>query len=471
MKCKYHSDKDATWHCESCDTAFCMGCVEVEKNAVVPKCILCREYLSSYGVSSQVEPFWNKLGDIWKYPLNKNSQSFFIFFAVVAFILGFIIDFVPVMMVKAILRFVLLSFAVSYVFKVLTKTGQGNFEAPTYSEAVVDNTDKMTSSVIGLFVLVFLTGILAHKISPEYGLAIFELVLVFLLPAILMTLAMSKQLTFALNPVEMIRTIAGIGFPYLIIAGITMVIFYSMAWAESFVNEWLPDALTFCLSTTVSVFFYTILFHLLGYVVYQYHAELGYRVNLETIAANIDNISDEQRMMNHADIYIQETRFEDAKDMLQRASNEPKLQEAALSKLIKLNIAKKDKAGMILAANNYFLNPNIEKYGEKAYQVYLAVSRVEPRFKPMNAVARAILIGQIRSKMGMEHFEKLTADLDGKIASDHDFPKVLFAQAKFFSDILMQDDQAVPMLNHIVEKYPHFQKISEVRQLLKVLGN
>lgn len=469
MKCKYHSDKEATWHCESCDTAFCMGCVEVEKNAIVPKCILCREYLSSYGVSSQVEPFWNKLGDIWKYPLNNSSQSFFIFFAVVAFILGAIIDFAPIARVKIILSVLLYSFAISYVFKVLTKTGRGDFKAPTYSEAVVDNTDKMTFPAVGLFILVVLLGVLFQKMFPNYGLDVYELLLVFLLPAILMTLAMSKQLTFALNPAEIIRTIAGIGLPYLIIAGITMVIFYSMAWVEGFINEWLPDALTFCLSATASVFFYTILFHLLGYVVYQYHAELGYRVNVETMVANMDNISEEQRMMNHADIYIQESRFDDAKDMLQRASNEPKLQEAALSKLIKLNIAKKDKAGMILAANNYFSNPNIEKHAEKAYQIYRAINGVEPRFKPMNATARAVLISQIRSKMGMEHFEKLTADLDDKIAEDHDFPKVLFAQAKFFSDILMQDDKAIPILERLKEKFPHFKKNNEVHQLLKVL--
>ncbi len=468
MDCKYHDNKKANWNCEACDTPFCMDCVEVESGTIAPRCILCRRYLTRLAVSDQIDPFWNRLSQFNSYPFQKGAKSFLMFYAVIALVLGFLIDLIPIFLVGLVLKLTLFAVLVSYIFSVLSRTAKGDFIAPKYDQTITYDSDGMTIKVIWLSLILLGIGFLSAKTFGLTGLIIYQIILAVAMPAILVTLGMSKHLSFALSPVYILRTMVSIGFPYLILVAFTALIFFSLAFATGFIEYWLPDPVVFFITKTIEALFYIMLFNMLGYVVYQYHAELGYGVDVEQLATNENiQLSPEIRALAHADVYIQEGRYEDAKHELMKAGANIKHQEQAYNKLVRLFIAQNDNLEMLKAAKLYFENPNLNLHGFAAWQLYLQVKKHEVRFRPMNANARAVLINQIRSKKLIEELQWLTDDLIEKFNQDIDLPKALLAEAKYYADIEHNDQKALQKLESLLQNFPQGEHCLEAENLIK----
>ncbi len=470
MDCKYHDNKKANWHCTNCDISFCMDCVELETRAVAPRCILCRTHISRLTISDQVEPFWNRLNHFNAYPFQAGAKSFLIFYSIAALVLGFLIDVIPLPLIGLVLRLTLFAILVSYVFSVLSRTAKGNFAAPKYDQTITYDSDGMTVKVIVLFIILFLLGVGIVSSSGGTGLVIYQAAIAFFMPSILVTLGMSKHLSSALNPRHMIGTIVSIGFPYLILVGFAALINFSLSFATGFIDTWLPDPIVYFVSKTIEAFFYIILFNMLGYVVYQYHAELGYGVDVEQLATN-ENIQmkPELRALAHADVYIQEARYDDARDQLYKAGQSVKHQEEAYSKLIKLHIATKNDSEMLNAARLYFENPELHLYGFNAWQTYQQIKKIEPRYRPANVNGRLVLIKQIRNKALRSELIYLTEDLEQKFAHDPVLPEALLAEVKFYIDVEHDDATGLSKLQGLLDNYPKGKHRLESEELLKAL--
>ena len=449
-----------------------MDCVDLQPGRTAPRCVLCREDLGGANISANVEPFWNKLGQFNSYPLQRNARNFLVAFLALSFVAGLLIEFIPIWIVGLLIALGVFSTYISYSFKSLTKTAKGNFEAPTYDEAIGFNSDGMTWRVIGLFVALTFISVFILQLLGIFPLMLFLFLMTFAMPAILMVFAMSKHLSVALNPAVIAGTIGRIGIPYLILFGFFLLINFSTYFVEGLIDQYLPGALAFSLSFTANLFFNLILFHMLGYVAYQYHSELGYGVDADQLATNENvQISPELRNLAHADVYIQEGRYDDAEAELVRAGQDPRHAEKAYGKLIKLNMARKDKPGVIKAAKFYFANPLLERHKFDAWQTYQKVQEFEPRFKPMNANARAVLLQKIRSRSQAEHAHRLMDDLEEKFVGNPDLPKALLAKAKYYIDVESDDAQGLQVLEDLNQNYPQGDHTEEANQLLTACRN
>lgn len=71
--CKYHPLDGATYACRACNSHQCDKCVDDEHNAA--HCFVCGAVLESLGSANTVEPFWRRLKEAFKYPVNTNSMS------------------------------------------------------------------------------------------------------------------------------------------------------------------------------------------------------------------------------------------------------------------------------------------------------------------------------------------------------------------------------------------------------------
>ncbi|NVK21163.1 MAG: hypothetical protein HWD86_01475 [Kangiellaceae bacterium] len=472
MNCKYHINKNALWHCQQCDTPFCIDCCDIEPGLIAPRCLLCRHHLDSYGISDKVEPFWNKLGEFNKYPFQEAALKFLMTFAVIAFVLGLIISFIPFWIIKFVLTLTIISIGIGYVFKVLTKVARGNFAAPTYDEAISFNSDEMTVKVIGLYLGLVVAGFVAISMFAEIGVIIYTLFLGFAMPAMIIILAMDKHVSSALNPVEIARTIHGIGWPYLLLTVFVYLIGLGLEFAQDTLTFWLPEALSFALTYVALAFFHIIMFAMLGYVVYQYHAELGYGIDVETLVTN-QNIQDieELRQLAHSDVYIHEGRFDDAQAVLYQVAKSVKYQAQALERLIRLNMARQDRVATIKAARAYYDNINLDQHAVQALELYKAIHQFEPRFKPMNAKARAVLISSLRSRTQQELVEHFSSDLWEKFPQDPMLAKALLAQAKYYAEIIGDDDKAIVILTKLLNQLPKNKYTAQAEHLLHVCSS
>lgn len=472
MNCKYHLHKKALWHCNHCDTPFCIDCCDVEPGMHSPRCLLCRNHMDSYGISDQVEPFWNKLNLFNGYPFQKNAMSFLGIFLAIAFVAGIIVGFLDFWIVSFLAWLLLFSIGVTYVFSVLTKVARGDFESPSYDEVTMNNSNDMTSKVITLYLIVIGIGVLDYWAFGIIAVYVYQLLIGFFFPAMMINLAMTKSVGAALNPSDLMRTVTGIGWPYLLLVLFVYLIGLGLEFAQGTLYFWLPEFISFPLIYGALAFFHIVMFSMLGYVVYQYHAELGYGIDAEQIMNN-ENVQQvaELRKLAHSDVYIQEGRFEDAEAALYETAKNPQYSSQALERLIKLNMARKNPVATVKAARAYYDQKDLFRHAPKALALYQEIDAFEPRFKPMNANARAVLIGAIRNPKLLPVVEKLTSDMQDKLGQDPDLAKALSAEAKFYAEVMNDDDKAIDLLKSLLNKFPHGSHKIEAEKLLGVCMN
>lgn len=467
MNCKYHTQEKAQWFCHDCDISFCLSCCDMHEREIAPRCLLCRNHLNSLGVSDKVTPFWNKLSDFNKYPWQKKALNFLMLYMGIAFVIGLINDFIPIWILNRLLVITLFSIGIGYVFKVLITTAKGRFNAPSYDEAIIFDSEGMTGKVMGLFLMLILTGYFAITPMGITALQIYLAVVSFSMPAILIILAMEKHVFAALNPARIATCIKAVGWPYLLLFGFSYLIDNGLGFAMGEIHFWLPQAIAYPLLFGAGAYFYIVKFNMFGYVAFQYHSELGYGIEYENLLNNEGEDAPIKRLLAKSDVYIQEGRFEDAESVLYELAENKQHTVKALERLVRLNIARQNPAGALKAAKNYFDNPHLEHVAADGLRLYENMIGFEPRFKPMNARARAVLVNKMRHKRYADEVKKLCS-ISESMKSDMNLPWLMLARARFESEVMNDDTKALKILDTLLDKYPNGAHQREAEQLRQV---
>ena len=212
------------------------------------------------------EPFWQRLRAITLYPFRGAALA-----SLVALTLASLLGMIPVVgWVVALLVWI---GAYKYAFEVLRATADGRLEAP---EVVLGTGDGVVARLIAMQ-LVFIVVVLAALLvgGPIIGLAVLALV-AFMQPGCVMSLAMDGSLSHALNPSTPLALVGRIGWPYLAVFGLLFVIQASALTASVWLARWMPPVIADLAVTAVSFWGLFAAFHLMGYLIYQYHEALGY---------------------------------------------------------------------------------------------------------------------------------------------------------------------------------------------------
>jgi len=213
--------------------------------------------------STRIEPFWNRLPAIMLYPFRGGALVAFILLGLAQVLIGWL----------PFVSFVLWLIACKQAFEILLTTANGKLEAPAVGLGI-DN--SLVWQYLLLQILFFgvpvLMGVL---IEPALGLALFVAFAV-ALPAAIMGLAISGSLGRAISPDLWLSLIARIGWPYLALIGLLLVIQLSAANAEALLEKFLPALASSVISVAFSLWSMFATFHLMGYLIYQFHEALGF---------------------------------------------------------------------------------------------------------------------------------------------------------------------------------------------------
>lgn len=134
-------------------------------------------------------------------------------------------------------------------------------------------------------------GIIINIYLGDFFNLIYVGLLLFSFPVIIITFVISQNIFLCLNPWHLFKMIAQIGYSYFLLLGLIFIIIASYL----LVNYLLGNLIFWFLSFYVV----TLIFHILGYIVLQYHYALGYEVNIEYIDINTTEMQPE-------DLYIAE---------------------------------------------------------------------------------------------------------------------------------------------------------------------
>jgi hypothetical protein len=250
-------------------------------------------------------PFWARTRAIALYPLRGGAL-----FALIALTLCRLLGMLPG--IGWILGIVTTLAIYKYAFEILRHTADGYMEAPERGFDIGDGVVlRLLALMIMLGAVVAAAAVLA---GPVAGLLML-LAVVLLQPGFLISLAIDGSLRRALNPAVSIGLALRIGWPYLAAFGLLFVIQASALTAARWLRHYLPPLASDLAIGVVTIWGLFAAFHLMGYLVYQYHEVLGY----EPAAGNDDAYrrhDPDQRVLDEAEQFVRDGHAPEALQLL-----------------------------------------------------------------------------------------------------------------------------------------------------------
>ena len=470
INCSTHPGRPAHWRCLHCNLTFCPDCVTRGKSTrystkdenLCPKCKMAVKWL---GVANIIEPFWKRLPKIFTYP-----------FSLKPLLLNIVLSFLALFFANNILlSIVIWGVLLKYSFAVLKSTASGDLvPPPVNNETISEDFDQVFKQVVIYFVVGFAAFWVASKLGALAGM-ICMVIAILSIPAMIILLVDTNSIFHAVNPVNFIGLIFKIGWGYLLMYFFLTLLVAAPNVLAGFIAGALPAA-TYMFLTNFTVNFYTIMsYHLMGYVILQYHEEIGYEIDHDTFReeerkTGAAEESEGSKLLRRVDILVKEGSLDDAIFDLQEGLRHNEIEgidvHERLFKLLKIRKRTQD----IGEYGPLYLDMLVKKnVASKACEVYLECLSSIPGFTPAPHVlfkvgAWLTKTGKIRE--AVKAYEKIIKkDPNHSLA-----PDTYLRVAQIFNDRLKNGSKAKDILNFLIKKYPASEVVPLARTYLEQIN-
>lgn len=481
VTCKYHPQVAARWRCESCQINFCPSCIKVVSNRL-PDCPVCRRELISLGSANLIKPFWARLREFFLYPFHLAPLLVLISLTVLTILIMQVpgwnhrVDFLLWRLPRNFLFLLPLMFVfLKYAQSVLEDTAHGYLKPKPLSAEQLTENGFIVIKLLSLLMVFNLLEFSALDLFGRAGQHVMVFILAFATPAAIMVLAMEDNLFSALNPALVGSVILRIGTPYIIL----FLLFYLLHIARDTMFGLLVGvvdrSLTAAVFVFVSMYFYLIMFNMMGYLLYQHHEELGFSIEVDveeyTDTSKKDVESEVSPELRAVEILIHEGKTDEAIKQLHGVVRTSPTDLEARERLLKLlrltgNNALHKEQGQ--AYISYLVSENKLTQAAKVYQ---ACYEFDKSFKPGKANERVELGKFLRQngqpKLAMAVLNNLHKDFP---AYDN-VPQAYLMVAQMLCEQFNEDARARQVLEFVLQNYASHPMADAVRDYLKIVND
>ncbi len=473
--CEYHSTKPAYWNCLKCGSYFCPDCIVTRKkggvlqNENIHLCPKCNIETTWVGVSNIIEPFWSRLPKFFTYPFSLQPLILIISLSIAGLILS------KLSLIGLLLKIVLWGILFKYSFAALKTTAHGDLTPPKITSETISEDFMQVFKQIAIYIII---GFIFAWLIPTAGIVIAFLFLIFALlyvPAIIILLVTTNSLFHALNPVVFTRLAFRIGRGYFLMYFFLFLLGSAPAVLGQYIMNFLPTEL-FQLFFDFAKNYYTIIsYHLMGYVILQYHQEIGYQVDYEDFkesTATTKEIKEDENIniLNKVNIMIKDGKLDEAISFIKDTTKTSPITDITLSeRYLNLLIMKKRKSEMLkhcITHLDLLAHKNIKN---KTCDLYAKCLAMNPEFIPTSFALFKIgswLNETGKIKEAIKTYNSLTKAFPG----DTLVPKAYYRCAQIFHDRLMDPSRAKKILSALIKKYPDNEIIPQAKNYLNHLG-
>ncbi|WP_372381874.1 hypothetical protein ACCQ12_12680 [Xanthomonas sp. NCPPB 1068] len=381
-------------------------------------------------------PFWTRIPAIATYPLRGSAL-----YALIALTLCSALLVLPGIL-KLLVMGVLGMATYTYAFDILRHTADGQADAPRLGYNSFD------SAVLRLILLAIALGIVigaAAVVAGPFGLTIAYVATLLLLPGMLISLAIDGSLRRALNPAVSIDMAMRIGWPYLAAYGLLYVIQGSGTAAAFIALTYLPPIVREATTLVASIWALFASFHLMGYLVYQYHEALGYTPSGGDVQERADP---DQRLLDEAEHHVREGHTDEAFQAV-RGAVRSRAVSLAVHELYQRLLRQHHRSDELHEHTRHYINRLLQERQERrALALQREALDSDPAFTPM-LPEQATLLAE-RAKMAGQ-FQLATDGLLAAIAAwprDPMLPSWSLDAGLMLAERFGRDDQARALLQH-----------------------
>jgi len=348
-----------------------------------------RHRMQAGRLAGQPEPFWTRLRAIALYPLHGAAL-----WSMIALSLCALLGHLPG--IGWFLGIIVSLATYRYAFEVLRHTANGHPGAPDYG---MGPGDGAIGRLIVLMILAITAVMLVAAFTRSGALTLIALgAVVLLTPGSIISLAMDGSLRRALNPAVPLGLATRIGWPYLAAVCLLFVILASSLTAAVWLGRFMPPLISHLAVNFMTTWGLFSIFHLLGYLVYQYHEVLGFEPDA---LAELRRPDPDQRLLDEAEAHVRDGRAQDAREAL-RGAIRGRAVSLAVHELYQ-RLLRKDGASPELRdhGQQYISRLIAEKQERRALAVLRETIEQDPDFVPAQ-VEHAILLAE-RARLGGQY--------------------------------------------------------------------
>ena len=321
--------------------------------------------------SIQPEPFWNRLNGIALYPFKDAALVTLIVLSVVS-----VLSLFPGP--GGIIFTIVVWFAAyRYAFEILVHTANGQMLPP---ELTTHTESGVVWRFFGLWILYWVAIQIAAWLAGPIASTLVMLLLTALMPGAIMSLAIDGNLPHAINPATGLEMIRRIGAPYFAAFGLLFVIQVSAENAGGLLARFMPALVAELLVMTTTLWGLFATFHLMGYLVFQYHDVLGFVP--EQLGAKPKLRTRDNDLMETVQAHITEGNTDRARALLEEDMRERAVTIDAHELYRKLLKNQDDKAALLKHAIPYLNVLLLEKKDRRALGLLRETLDADPDFTP-----------------------------------------------------------------------------------------
>jgi len=444
-------------------------------------CPACDKALRKLSTAHAIPPFWKRMPDTFRYPLNGGSLSYLIGLAF--FSLLFFVPLWPVVVVAALMLPLMI---LRYAFSVLQHTAMGHLTPPKLS---LNLQMRELALPLKLFAVIITLGLLMTLILFPFGVspnaiqAVAFILNQLVLPAMVVLLAVHSSFFRAINPVDIGFVISTIGRPYLALCGVLLLLSSGPASAQFLLINILPLWLLTMLNVFIMGFFTVVTFHLLGYVVYQYHEYLGIKPEIEydvkpfapgkaKAAGNQLNASS-YPVLQKVRLLIKEGMQQAAKATLKKELARPAELDNALMEMHQLYhqmlINDKEHEEALEHASTYIPALLDSNKGKQALAIFRDCIQMDPAFR----LALPADIHKLATAAQKADEHKIIVSLINGFMQKHpDYPdtvELLLMAAQSLQHHFGQAEKAKKILLYIIKRFPDDARTQQAKRNLMLI--
>ncbi len=384
--------------------------------------------------TTAIVPFWNRLPAIMRYPAQGGAIA-----AIVLLGAAQVLRMLPFGWILAMLAGVAMY---RYAFECLRSTAEGYMQAP---EVGLGEDRSLGWKFVWLIVILVLIILLSARLLGPNAALVIALAIATCMPAATMTLAMQESLVEALNPLKWVAIIGTIGWPYLALVGVCVAIFMSEGWAQQAVAHVLPRPLALIGLGIISNYAVVALFHLMGYVLYQFHEAFGLAVEAQPLARPGAPRDPDQDKLDQSAALVRDGKLQDAIDLLGeqvRRGGTPAL-HAQFRKLLR---AANNTSALLAHGRDYVAVLIDQDDARTAVEVLRECQALDPAFAPETA-AHTTRLAQMAAHLGQPQAAlQLLSGFGERFPASQYLAANALLGAELLHEKLGQDEQARDML-------------------------
>ncbi len=469
--CEYHPTKLSHWQCLFCHKSFCPSCIAVRESGYSGKekkyfCPSCNRETEWIGAANTVVPFWERIHKFFLYPLSLQPlllMSILAFLAVLVSEGGFIFG---------IIRFFIWAIMLKYAFAALRESARGNLKPPQVDSDTVASDFDLVYKQIGMFFLCFLAFFYGGIYLGPFGSLLILIAGILFLPAMIIVLVSTEKVFHSLNPMIFIPIATRIGPGYLVMFVFLTILFFAPYYLGGYIVAFMPEFSQAFLFNLAQNYYTLVSYHLMGYVLLQYHREIGYEVDYEDFAdpdaeVSAEKIDPAQKALVEVGNMIKEGKHDEAVAHIEGLTRSGGFSDVRLSDRY-FSLLKLTKAMQRLEEHAPAHLSLLVKAGEqeKACGVYEDLLNINENFLP-----EAVLLFKIagwqntlgKSREGIMTFKRFVK----KFPDHHSAPMAYFRIAQILNDQIGDSEKSKRVLDTLTKRYPGHEIMSQVNVMRK----